>query len=837
MSKERGNGKTKKVVIGVATVVAVAAIAVPTALTLTGGKDDAGASTSNNKYNIIVSAGIDNVPDYSLSIQEGTKIGELKTILKAIDGYSMEGIYKDEAMQHAYSDEDTITSSTKIYIKFVAVTYTVNIYSEDGTTLLTTQEVSHKDTLTLDTPTKPEDEFATYEFKGWYNERNEQVNLNEITSDLNIHPYFETHMKEYKIGFIYEAFKSSISVSIGGEPVTLESTYHYGAKIVIRATQNIGRDITEFKVNVGGTTTDVLTEHYRHEENGQVYYEIELTGNGDLSITYNEAASEYSLGEIPEAVSVTRNGHSLTSNDSIYYGDELIITYTLWEDCTLNEFRVEGANLVSGNTYSVIGNIEITYDYTYAYSYLDFQYFEVNGGYSVIGLNDNSVIDVVIPETYRGKKVVCLSSDFGRGFNGKTKIKSIKIPSTIISIGIEFFYGCSGLTSVDLSETSMTQIQYNTFAYCSNLTEVKLPSSISEIFPQAFYGCTSLTEITIPSGIIIIEESAFANCTNLTSVTIESSEIYKATIGTETSVVGGLLANATEIRVPKDIVENNTNLYLMSNEFDYTIENGYYVIVPNEYSYLTFTETTGGYEVTGFDGSVSEVIIPSIYKGKKVIGIKTNNYNNGVFDNSNITSVTISEGVEHIGAGAFSNCVNLKSIVIPSTLTSIDSGGIGSIYACFYNCISLSSISVALSNPIYTSRDLLGNEINSLINRMSKRLIFLGVNNTEIPSDGSVISLSYYSIHSKKTIVIPSCITTITTGPYFYVDGFEFDSVIIESKEICDKYISSSSLSGIPYAKKIYILKSAGRIDSESTLGKYLYNETEEDDYWVYTKK
>ena len=133
-NKTRGTGKAKKVVIGVATIVAVAAIAVPTALTLTGGKDDAGASTSNNKYNVIVSSGIDGVPDYSLTIADGTKISELKSILKGVDGYKIEGIYKDDAMNHPYSDNETISSSTKIYIKFVAVTYTVNIYAEDGTT-------------------------------------------------------------------------------------------------------------------------------------------------------------------------------------------------------------------------------------------------------------------------------------------------------------------------------------------------------------------------------------------------------------------------------------------------------------------------------------------------------------------------------------------------------------------------------------------------------------------------------------------------------------------------------------------------------------------------------
>ncbi len=114
MANERGNGKTKKIIVGVATVVAVAAVAVPTSLALSNGKDNAGAS--NNRFNIIVSSGIENVPDYSLSVSEGTKISELKTVLKAIDGYNITGIYKDEAMQHPYSDSETVTDESKIYI-------------------------------------------------------------------------------------------------------------------------------------------------------------------------------------------------------------------------------------------------------------------------------------------------------------------------------------------------------------------------------------------------------------------------------------------------------------------------------------------------------------------------------------------------------------------------------------------------------------------------------------------------------------------------------------------------------------------------------------------------
>ncbi len=831
-NRTRGTGKSKKIVIGVATIVAVAAIAVPTALTLTGGKDDAGASTENNKYNVIVSSGIDGVPDYSLTIADGTKISELKSILKGVDGYRIEGIYKDDAMNHPYSDNETISSSTKIYIKFVAVTYTVNIYAEDGTTLLDSQEVNHKDSLSLVAPTKAEDNFATYEFKGWYNERNELVNLNEITSDLNIHPYYETHMKDYRIGFIYEAFKSSVSVTIGGTPVDLNSTYHYGAKIVIRATQKVGRDITEFKVKVGtGETQDILTEAYRHEENGVVYYEYELDGNGDLSIIYSEAASEYSIGQIPSQVTVTRNGHTLSSNEAIYYGDQLEIKYS--EDYEVIEFSVAGAELVTGNLYSVIGNVEITFDGEYKYSYLQFA--ACDGGYSVVGCLDSSLSEIIIPDTYNGEPVVSIgenvffectnllkfkignnvtslgrdilgsghslkslfigkslnnintdsisgefyqletivvhdenetytskdilgnqvnaiinkssktlvkgcmtttlpndgsisrigteaflncnnllsieipdnitiienyaffqcfnlksvklsknlaiigNSSFGNcyelnsislpngllslgayAFSCCLKVKSVVIPESVESIGGYAFNNCSALSSITISNNVKT-IGISAFSGCESLLSVEIPSGISVIENELFRNCNNLKSIIIPESIKSIKNSAFLGCSSLKNVTIKSSEIYSYATGINYDNIGALLANATEVRVLKSIVDSNSNSYLMGENFAAITDGDYYVFVPvSSYSYLTFIKCDGGFEVSAFnkDSIITEVVIPETYQGEKVVSIGRSVFS----DCTNLISVTIPENIERIGGAAFSNCYNLSNI-------------------------------------------------------------------------------------------------------------------------------------------------------------------------------
>ena len=56
------------------------------------------------------------------------------------------------------------------------------------------------------------------------------------------------------------------------------------------------------------------------------------------------------------------------------------------------------------------------------------------------------------------------------------------------------------------------------FRFCSNLTNVTIPNSITSIGGDAFLGCTKLAKVTIPNSVTDIGIFAFADCTNLTGV-------------------------------------------------------------------------------------------------------------------------------------------------------------------------------------------------------------------------------------------------------------------------------------------------------------------------------
>ncbi|MBQ3046912.1 MAG: leucine-rich repeat domain-containing protein, partial [Clostridia bacterium] len=90
---------------------------------------------------------------------------------------------------------------------------------------------------------------------------------------------------------------------------------------------------------------------------------------------------------------------------------------------------------------------------------------------------------------------------------------------------------------------------------------------------------------------------------------------------------------------------------------------------------------TDTYSVTEYNGTATEVIIPSVYVNKPVTNIGRSAFSYC----RSLTSVTIGNNVTNIGDEAFFACCSLTSIEIPNSVTSIGDGA-------FYGCSSLTSI-------------------------------------------------------------------------------------------------------------------------------------------------
>ena len=110
---------------------------------------------------------------------------------------------------------------------------------------------------------------------------------------------------------------------------------------------------------------------------------------------------------------------------------------------------------------------------------------------------------------------------------------SITIPNSVTSIGSDAFYNCSKLTKVNISDlaswfkisfsnSTSNPLYYAQHLYLNNteLTEITVPSSITQINDYALYGASAITSVTIPSSVTSIGSNAFYGCSGLTSINI-----------------------------------------------------------------------------------------------------------------------------------------------------------------------------------------------------------------------------------------------------------------------------------------------------------------------------
>lgn len=125
-------------------------------------------------------------------------------------------------------------------------------------------------------------------------------------------------------------------------------------------------------------------------------------------------------------------------------------------------------------------------------------------------------------------------------FANLKNLKSITIPDSVVSIGQYAFENCTALSNLTLPD-SITEIAVEAFSNCVSLGKVTLPKNLTLlgdgvfekcnaeiIFPASLkyipiMGDNAVTKVTIPEGVETIGEEAFAYCSNFTEITLPST--------------------------------------------------------------------------------------------------------------------------------------------------------------------------------------------------------------------------------------------------------------------------------------------------------------------------
>ena len=302
---------------------------------------------------------------------------------------------------------------------------------------------------------------------------------------------------------------------------------------------------------------------------------------------------------------------------------------------------------------------------------------------------------VSIPETVTNNGTEYSVTTIGESAFKGSAVTSVSMPEGITSIDYNAFSGCQNLETVALPE-SLTIFGFRAFESCKLLKTIKIPSGVTAIPGSCFYCCSSLESVTIPEGVMTIGQYAFLGC-NLKELTLPSTVTM---IGSRAFVSNNRFQSITcNATTPPSLGENAFNHNIsttvkvpLSSIATYRQAEGwknftnYYggEVINNG---ITYRINEKDAMVAAAEATLTEANIPSAveFGGNQYAVIKINEK---VFSgNTNLTVVTLPDGLVEIGAFAFNECRLLKAVKIPSGVTTIPND-------CFSKCSSLESVKI-----------------------------------------------------------------------------------------------------------------------------------------------
>lgn len=252
-------------------------------------------------------------------------------------------------------------------------------------------------------------------------------------------------------------------------------------------------------------------------------------------------------------------------------------------------------------------------------------------------------------------------------FSGCTNLKKATILNPLNSgnFGQYVFNNCSNLTTVILPNNA-TKLDDYMFNGNTSLTNINIPTSLISIGSSAFSGCTKLTSINIPDKVTSIGTNAFYNCTNLTSVIISENANYTLgqyafqSTGVTDACVADIMSHASSV---------NTYIFDKCNSLE-NVEVDYFWT--NMFSNCSNLKTA---------------------KSNRAISSGTGD--NVFYNDKALESVILADGITIIGTAVFYGCTSLKTVYLPSSITTATNSSLtstSSYYYIFYNCTALEDV-------------------------------------------------------------------------------------------------------------------------------------------------
>lgn len=389
-------------------------------------------------------------------------------------------------------------------------------------------------------------------------------------------------------------------------------------------------------IPTGGTLNYPANSDYSTWLSYAEYYLGYYFWNGiDLSKLYKVATLTYDVTTTTAATQILENSYGVIG--VMYNG-----VYTLLDeyDYTNTAFTFTSTGKQSLDFYfRPTGNYSNSFNTAHSYNIRISGLTNITDGvFHQLPLNneyDNkpNYTDII---THSGNNITALTVNcntiFKLSFGQFKKVKTLNLGglSKIVTGATGFSIE---LTDLAISSSQITEISNSAFSSCSTLSALSITGPVTSIGNYAFRSCTALKEILFPNN-VRIGSYAFSGCTDIKSLNLTNTTVYLgsyafANTGIETLLIGSGVT-----------------------------WNGGYSFRNTPITSVTFED---GLTSVGGD-------------------------NNGVFSGcTRLSSITVPNSVQTIGASSFCGCTALSSATLGTGLTLLRG------YA-FKNCSSLSSI-------------------------------------------------------------------------------------------------------------------------------------------------
>lgn len=109
----------------------------------------------------------------------------------------------------------------------------------------------------------------------------------------------------------------------------------------------------------------------------------------------------------------------------------------------------------------------------------------------------------------------------------KDEVEKVVINEGVTNVGKHAFLLFSKLKEVKIAST-VEIIDVAAFEECTALTEITLPEGLKEFGKEAFYGCSSLTSISIPKNVTYLPGYIFQGCESLKHIDLGNVKEFGA---------------------------------------------------------------------------------------------------------------------------------------------------------------------------------------------------------------------------------------------------------------------------------------------------------------------